>query len=113
MAKEDDKSKGAFLSEERKAPRLSKNLKSNSPDAMKGGQPFIFNPQGWLCRPEERLISRFLADFLSVCRRPYKKIRTTCKTVASVLHVTGCQKYFFDTLRAFLSEERKAPLALS
>ncbi len=66
---------------------------------MKGGQPFIFNPQGWLCRPEERLISRFLADFLSVCRRPYKKIRTTCKTVASVLHVTGCQKYFFDTLR--------------
>ena len=36
---------------------------------MKGGMPFIFNPQGWLCRPEERLVSRFLADFLPVCRR--------------------------------------------
>ena len=80
---------------------------------MKGGKPFILNPKNRLCRFEERLVSRFLADFLPVCRRQYKKIRTTCKTVASVLHVTGCQKYFFDTLRAFLSEERKAPLALS
>ena len=33
---------------------------------MKGGKPFIFNPQGWLCRPEERLISRFLYHFLAV-----------------------------------------------
>ena len=66
---------------------------------MKGGKPFILNPQGWLCRPEERLVSRFLADFLPVCRRPYKKIRTTCKTVASVLHEEGYQKYFFDTLK--------------
>ena len=40
---------------------------------MKGGKPFIFNPQGWLCRPEERLISRFLYHFLAVRRSRTRK----------------------------------------
>ena len=35
---------------------------------MKGGQPFIFIPQGRVCRPEERLECRFLCRFPTVRR---------------------------------------------
>jgi len=35
---------------------------------MKGHSPFIFNPQGWLCYPEEQLEYCFLYHFPAMRR---------------------------------------------
>ena len=52
---------------------VSKKIKLTQRDAMKGLRPFILNPQGWLCRPEEQLKYCFLYHFLAVRRSRTRK----------------------------------------
>jgi hypothetical protein len=59
------------------------------------GYPFINNPQGWLCRPEERYLSRFLTSFSDREAQPNKKMMQTGASKRSVLapKALGCEEY--------------------
>ena len=64
---------------------------------MKGGKPFIFFTG--FAGFKERLISRFLCYFLSRAAKPPRKMMLALQVCFADLRRSGCQIYFFDTLK--------------